>query len=51
MGQNNPKITIRFVYFGMLLLGAAVMIFMVRLTKASELDSLIVAAEQGDAEA
>ena len=40
MAQINPKITIRSVYFGMLLLSAAVMILTVRLTVASELDSL-----------
>ena len=51
MAQINPKITIRSVYFGMLLLSAAVMILAVRLTVASELDSLKAAAEQGDAEA
>ena len=51
MRQNNPKITIRPVYFGMLLLSAAVMILAVRLTATSDLDSLKVAAEQGDAEA
>ena len=43
MAQINPKITIRSVYFGMLLLSAAVMILAVRLTIAS--------AEQGDAKA
>ena len=36
MAQINPKITIRSVYFGMLLLSAAVMILTVRLTVASE---------------
>ena len=51
MAQINPKITIRFVYFGMLLLSAAVMISTVRLTVASELDSLEAAAEQGVADA
>ena len=52
MAQINPKITIRSVYFGMLLLSAAVMIFAVRLTIASELvDSLKADAEQGDAAA
>ena len=52
MAQINPKITIRSVYFGMLLLSAAVMILTVRLTVASELvDSLKAAAEQGDAKA
>ena len=51
MGQINPKITIRSVYFGMLLLSVAVMILAVRLTVASELDSLKADAEQGDAEA
>ena len=40
MTPINPKITIRSVYFGMLLLSAAVMIFTVRLTIASELVSL-----------
>ena len=51
MAQINFKITIRPVYFGMLLLSAAVMILTVRLTVASELDSLKAAAEQGDATA
>ena len=51
MAQINPKITIRPVYFGMLLLSAAVMILTVRLTVASDLDSLKAAAEQGDATA
>ena len=51
MAQINPKITIRSVYFGMLLLSAAAMIFVVRLTIASDLDSLKSAAEQGDAKA
>ena len=51
MAQINPKITIRSVYFGMLLLSAAVMILTVRLTVASDLDSLKAAAEQGDAKA
>ena len=51
MGQNNPKITIRPVHFGMLLLSAAVMISAARLTVASELDSLKASAEQGDATA
>ena len=50
MGQINQKITIRSVYFGMLLLSATVMISAVRLTVASELDSLKVFAEQGDAD-
>ena len=46
MAQINPKITIRSVYFGMLLLNAAVMILTVRLTVASELvDSLKAVAE------
>ena len=49
MAQINPKITIRHVYFGMLLLSAAVMILTVRLTFASALDELKAAAEQGDA--
>ena len=40
MAQINFKITIRSVYFGMLLLSAAVMILTARLTVASELDSL-----------
>ena len=35
MAQINPKITIRSVYFGMLLLSAAVMILAVRLAVAS----------------
>ena len=48
MAQINPKITIRSVYLGMLLLSAVVMISAVRLTVASELDSLKTAAEQGD---
>ena len=51
MARINSKITIRSVYFGMLLLSAAVMILAVRLTIASDLDSLKAAAEQGDAEA
>ena len=51
MAQINPKITIRSVYLGMLLLSAVVMILAVRLTIASELDSLKAAAEQGDANA
>ena len=51
MAQIIPKITIRSVYFGMLLLSAAVMISAVRLTIASDLDSLKAAAEQGDATA
>ena len=50
MAQIIPKITIRSVYFGMLLLSAAVMISAVRLTVASELDSLKASAEQGDAD-
>ena len=50
MAQINPKITIRSVYFGMLLLSAAVMILAVRLAVADELvDSLKTDAEQGDA--
>ena len=51
MARINSKITIRSVYFGMLLLSAAVMISAVRLTVASDLDSLKAAAEQGDATA
>jgi TPR repeat protein len=51
MAQINPKITIRSVYFGMLLLSAAVMILTVRLTVASDLNSIYAAAEPGDAEA
>ena len=51
MAQIIPKITIRSVYFGMLLLSAVVMILTVRLTVASDLDSLETAAEQGDVEA
>ena len=51
MARINSKITIRSVYFGMLLLSAAVMISAVRLTSASELDSLKADAEQGDAKA
>ena len=51
MGQINANITIRPVYFGMLLLSAAVMILAIRLTVASELDSLKATAEQGNAEA
>ena len=51
MAQIKPKITIRSVYFGMLLLSAAVMIFTVRLTVASDLDSLKASAKQGDVEA
>ena len=46
MAQINPEITIRPVYFGMLLLSAVVMVLTVRLTVASELDSLEVASEQ-----
>ena len=49
MAQINPKITIRSVYFGMLLLSAAVMILTVRLTVASEVvDALKADAEQGN---
>ena len=48
MAPINPKITIKSVYFGMLLLSAAVMVLAARLTTASELDSLKTAAEQGD---
>ena len=52
MAQIIPKITIRSVYFGMLLLSAVVMISAVRLTVASELVDLLKAkAEQGEAEA
>ena len=51
MARINSKITIRSVYFGMLLLSAAVMILTVRLTVASDLDSLEAAAEQGVADA
>ena len=51
MAPIIPKITIKSVYFGMLLLSAAVMISAVRLTVASDLDSLEAAAEQGDVEA
>ena len=52
MAQMNPKFTIRPVYFGMLLLVAAVMILEVRLTIASEwVDLLKAAAEQGDVDA
>ena len=52
MAQIIPKITIRSVYFGMLLLSAAVMILTVRLTVASELvDSLKAVAEQGHSSA
>ena len=51
MGQINRKITIRPIYFGMLLLSVAMMILSVRLTVASELDSLKAAAEQGDTRA
>ena len=50
MAQINPKFTIRYVYFGMLLLSAAVMIFAFRLTVASELESLKAAAVLGDAD-
>ena len=50
MGQTYPKITIRPVYVGMLLLSAAVMISAVRLTVADELDSLKEAARQGNVE-
>ena len=35
MAKINPKITIRFVYFGMLLLSAVVMISAVRFEKRS----------------
>ena len=48
MGQINPKNTIRPVYFGMLLLSVAAMILAVRLTIASDLDSLKTVAEQGN---
>ena len=49
MAQINPKITIRSVYFGMLLLSAAVMILAVRLAVADELvDAFKADAEQGD---
>ena len=49
MAQINPKFTIRYVYFGMLLLSAAVMILAVRLAVADELvDSLKADAELGD---
>ena len=48
MARIKPNITIRPVYFGMLLLSAVVMISAVRLTIASELDSLKETAEQGD---
>ena len=51
MARINSKITIRSVYFGMLLLSATVMISAVRLTVASDLDSLKAAAEQEIAEA
>ena len=51
MEQINRKITIRPIYFGTLLLSVAMMILSVRLTVASELDSLKAAAEQGDVEA
>ena len=51
MAQINPKITIRSVYFGMLLLSAAVIVLAVRLTATSDLNSLKAAAEQGDATA
>ena len=51
MAPINPKITTRSVNFGMLLLSAVVMILTVRLTIASDLDSLEAAAEQGDAAA
>ena len=52
MARINPKITIRSVYFGMLLLSAAVMILTVRLTVASEVvDALKANAEQGSADA
>ena len=49
MAQIIPKITIRSVYFGMLLLSAVVMILTVRLSVASELDSIKAKAEQGNA--
>ena len=52
MAQINPKITIGSIYFGMLLLSAAVMILAVRLAVADELvDALKADAEQGDAAA
>ena len=51
MARINPKITIRSVFLGMLLISATVMILTVRLTIASELDSLKAAAEQGKVEA
>ena len=51
MAQINPKITIRPIYFGMLLLSAAVIILTGCLTIVSELDSLKAAAEQRDADA
>ena len=51
MAQIIPKITIRSVYFGMLLLSAVVMILTVRLSVASELDSIKAKAEQGNADA
>ena len=52
MTRINPKITIRSVYFGMLLLSAAVMILTVRLAVADELvDALKADVEQGDADA
>ena len=51
MAPISPKITIRSVYLGMLLLSAVVMLLAVRLTVASELGSLKAAAEQGDVEA
>ena len=40
MARINSKITIRSVYFGMLLLSAVVMISAVRLAVADELDAL-----------
>ena len=49
MAQIIPKITIRSVYFGMLLLSAALMVLAVRFSVASELDSIKAKAEQGDA--
>ena len=53
MAQIIPKITIRSVYFGMLLLSAVVMILTVRLTVASDLGYMYSSGEgvpQNDAE-
>ena len=51
MARINRKITIRPIYFVMLLLSAAVIVLAVRLTATSDLNSLKAAAEQGDVDA